>query len=88
MGEGLYQQESIFRSQLDRCSQILQPMVGIDIRDILYPSESQIVEMATKLQETAIAQPAIFAIEYALAQQWLAWGSNPKQCLGIVSVSM
>ncbi|BBC27207.1 type I polyketide synthase [Pseudanabaena sp. ABRG5-3] len=82
MGEGLYQQESIFRSQLDRCSRILQPVIGLDLRDILYPSESQIDEMAVKLQETAIAQPAIFAIEYALAQQWIAWGIKPKAMLG------
>jgi acyl transferase domain-containing protein/acyl carrier protein len=82
MGEGLYQQESIFRTQIDRCSQILQPEIGLDLRDILYPSESQIDEMAAKLQETAIAQPAIFAIEYALAQQWIAWGIKPKAMLG------
>ena len=82
MGEGLYQQESIFRSQIDRCSQILQPVIGLDLRDILYPSESQIDDMAVKLQETAIAQPAIFAIEYALAQQWIAWGIKPKAMIG------
>ncbi|OYQ63098.1 hypothetical protein B9G53_18730 [Pseudanabaena sp. SR411] len=82
MGEGLYQQESIFRSQIDRCSQILQPVIGLDLRDVLYPSESQIDDMAVKLQETAIAQPAIFAIEYALAQQWIAWGIKPKAMIG------
>ena len=82
MAEGLYQQESIFRSQIDRCCQILQTVIGIDIRDILYPSESQIDEMTAKLQETAIAQPAIFAIEYALAQQWIAWGIKPKAMIG------
>jgi len=82
MAEGLYQHESIFRSQIDRCCQILQPLIGIDLRDILYPSESQIEEMAAKLQDTAIAQPAIFAVEYALAQLWIGWGIKPKAMLG------
>ena len=82
MGEGLYQNESIFRAQIDRCSQILQPAIGLDLRDILYPSENQLEKISENLQETAIAQPAIFAIEYALAQQWIAWGIKPKAMIG------
>ena len=82
MAEGLYQQESIFREQLELCAKILLPLIGLDLRDILYPSASDIDEMAAKLQETAIAQPAIFAIEYALAQLWMAWGIKPKAMIG------
>ena len=32
--------------------------------------------------ETVIAQPAIFTIEYALAQLWLSWGIRPKAMAG------
>jgi acyl transferase domain-containing protein/acyl carrier protein len=38
--------------------------------------------MGARLQETAIAQPAIFAVEYALAQLWIAWGVKPKAMIG------
>ncbi len=82
MAEGLYQQESVFREQLELCSKILLPLIGLDLRDILYPSASDSGEMAAKLQGTAIAQPAIFAIEYALTQLWIAWGIKPKAMLG------
>jgi acyl transferase domain-containing protein/acyl carrier protein len=82
MAEGLYQHESVFRAHLDRCCQVLLPLIGLDLRDVLYPTESQIDLMSGKLQDTAIAQPAIFAVEYALAQLWLSWGVKPKAMIG------
>jgi acyl transferase domain-containing protein/acyl carrier protein len=82
MAEGLYQQESVFCEQLDLCSKILLPLIGLDLRDILYPSASDIDEMAMRLEETAIAQPMIFAVEYAIAQLWIAWGIKPKAMIG------
>ena len=82
MAEGIYQQEPIFRDQLDLCCQILLPLIGLDLRDILYPSANEIDLMTAKLQETAIAQPAIFAIAYALAQLWISWGIKPKAMIG------
>jgi len=82
MAEGLYQQERVFREELDRCCNILQPLIGIDLRDILYPSNSDLAIIAEKLQETAIAQPAIFAIEYSLTQLWMSWGIKPKSAIG------
>jgi len=82
MAEGLYQQERVFREELDRCCNILQPLIGIDLRDILYPSNGDLAIIAEKLQETAIAQPAIFAIEYSLTQLWMSWGVKPKSAIG------
>ena len=34
------------------------------------------------LKQTAMAQPALFVIEYALAQLWMAWGVQPKAMIG------
>jgi acyl transferase domain-containing protein len=82
MAEGLYQREPVFREQLDSCCQILLPLIGLDLRDILYPSENDIDEMGARLQETAIAQPAIFAIACAIAQLWIGWGIKPKAMIG------
>src|SRR5205807_315772 len=40
-------------------------------------------EAATeKLTETAIAQPALFVTEYALAQLWMSWGLRPSAMIG------
>ncbi len=32
--------------------------------------------------ETRLAQPALFAVEYALARQWQSWGVEPKALIG------
>ncbi|MEG4589522.1 beta-ketoacyl synthase N-terminal-like domain-containing protein [Microcoleus sp. MOSTC5] len=78
----LYQVEPTFREQIDLCSEILKPHLGIDLRYVLYPNAAQ-AEAATKqLKQTAITQPALFAIEYALAKLWMSWGVHPKAMIG------
>ena len=44
----------------------------------LYPSPST----HPPIHSTAFAQPALFALEYALAQLWLAWGIEPAGVMG------
>ena len=34
------------------------------------------------MQDTAIAQPALFVVEYALAQLWMQWGVRPAAMIG------
>ncbi|QFS52512.1 type I polyketide synthase [Nostoc sphaeroides] len=82
MGWDLYQQEPIFREQIQLCCQLLQPHLGLDLLKILYPQASHTETATQKLQNTAIAQPAIFVIEYALAQLWIAWGVRPAAMIG------
>jgi acyl transferase domain-containing protein/acyl carrier protein len=82
MGRELYETEATFREQVDRCSHLLQPYLGLDLRSLLYPSESEAEAAAEKLKQTYLAQPALFAIEYALAQLWISWGISPQAMLG------
>lgn len=82
MGLELYKTESRFHEQIDRCSEILQSHLAFDLRDILYPGEKNVEEAAQKLKQTYITQPALFAIEYALAKLWMAWGVHPKALVG------
>ncbi|MEV0267853.1 SDR family NAD(P)-dependent oxidoreductase [Hamadaea sp. NPDC050747] len=35
-----------------------------------------------QLAETAVAQPLLFAVEYALARQWMEWGITPAAGMG------
>ncbi len=37
MGLGIYQSEKIFRGHVDRCSEILEPLLGLDLREVMYP---------------------------------------------------
>jgi len=93
MARGLYAVESDFRLQVDRCSEWLRPRLGLDLRDVLFPgswSESGVstgkrlseTEAENLLRETRITQPALFVIEYALAQMWIGWGVKPAAMIG------
>ncbi|MHC5725053.1 MAG: type I polyketide synthase, partial [Nostoc sp.] len=82
MGRELYEVEPTFRKHVDVCADILQPLLNLDIRHILFPKEEQIETATQQLQQTAITQPAIFIIEYALAQLWIEWGVRPEAMIG------
>ena len=82
MGLELYQSEKTFREQVDICSEFLKPHLGLDIRNIIYPDEKQTNVAMQQLQQTLIAQSALFVIEYALANLWLEWGIFPQAMIG------
>ncbi|MCC5602616.1 type I polyketide synthase [Nostoc favosum] len=37
MGKELYATESVFRQQVDHCCELLQPHLGLDLRNLIYP---------------------------------------------------
>jgi acyl transferase domain-containing protein/acyl carrier protein len=82
MARDLYQAEHTFREHVDRCADLLQPHLGCDLRAVLYPSPEQAAEATQQLQQTWLTQPALFAIEYALARLWMAWGIQPQAMIG------
>ncbi|QSJ14567.1 SDR family NAD(P)-dependent oxidoreductase [Nostoc sp. UHCC 0702] len=82
MGRELYETEVIFREQVDNCCELLKPYLGLDLRQILYPTTAATSEATQQLIQTAITQPALFVIEYALAKLWMAWGVKPQAMIG------
>jgi malonyl CoA-acyl carrier protein transacylase/thioesterase domain-containing protein len=82
MGLGLYEEEPSFRKPVDQCADVLRSHLSMDLRHILYPPRDQAEHAAQMLQQTHITQPALFTIEYALAQLWLAWGLRPQALVG------
>ena len=110
MGLELYRNEPVFRQEVDRCCELLKPHLGMDLREVLYPADSEpsnqkaqtrdsgessgidlrkMLQRDTsesaatqRLNETAVAQPALFVIEYALAQWWLSCGVRPQALMG------
>jgi amino acid adenylation domain-containing protein len=82
MGREIYDTEPIFRAAVDRCAEILRPLLNADLRTLLYPSENASDADRRRVTDTIIAQPAIFAIEYSLAQLWISWGIRPQAMLG------
>ncbi|MEO1399829.1 MAG: type I polyketide synthase, partial [Cyanobacteria bacterium J06635_1] len=84
MGRDLFKTNLIFRESLERCDRILTPHLGLSLLSLLYPSDGDQNSQETEqtLQQTAFAQPAIFALEYALYQVWRAWDITPDIVLG------
>jgi amino acid adenylation domain-containing protein len=82
MAHDLYHNELIFREQIDRCAALLEPYLKLELRQILYPCIERQEFAKQQLNQTAITQPALFVIEYALAQLWLSWGIQPQAMIG------
>ena len=80
MAAELYRLVASFRTEVDRCCDRLEGLLGLDLRTLLYPPEGQAA--GTRLEQTAIAQPALFVVEHALARLWMRWGVAPAAMIG------
>ena len=75
MGAGLYKNVRVYREAMDECTRMLAPHLGFDIRTVIEGAHPGI-------NETWLAQPALFACEYALARLWMSWGVKPAAMIG------
>jgi len=82
MARELYETEASFREDVDHCCEILKPQLQLDLRDVLYPSAERADGASEQLKQTELTQPALFVIEYALAQLWMHWGVRPAALIG------
>jgi amino acid adenylation domain-containing protein len=82
MGREIYDSEPVFRAAIDDCAVLLRPMIAHDLRSTLYPAEADRGNAATEIHRTALTQPCIFALEYALAKLWISWGIVPSLLIG------
>ncbi|HEX5493584.1 MAG TPA: type I polyketide synthase, partial [Mycobacteriales bacterium] len=78
----LYQTQPRFREEFDRCCDHLAADLGIDLHQLLFTRADPVVGWPGRLDETEITQPALFAVEYALAQLWYDWGVRPRALIG------
>jgi len=79
MALGLYETESPFRQELDRCFKILHGLSGKDFRSLLYPDDPA---AGGSIEQTDLAQPLLFSVEYALARLLMHWGIRPQAMIG------
>jgi acyl transferase domain-containing protein/SAM-dependent methyltransferase len=77
MARELYETSPTFQRVMDRCDEILRPQLQKPLLSVLYPETG-----VSLLHDTAYAQPALFAIEYALAELWRSWGVQPAFVTG------
>ncbi|MEM7305299.1 MAG: SDR family NAD(P)-dependent oxidoreductase [Planctomycetota bacterium] len=76
MARELYDVDPVFRGTLDRCAELLAEHLDRPLFDVIWAEDSQL------LDQTEYTQPALFAIEYSLAEMWRAWGVEPTRLLG------
>lgn len=84
MGRGLYHSQAVFRQAIDRCDRLLQPFFHHSSPTSLPTSLVELLFSASAetLNQTAYTQPLLFALEYALAELWAAWGIRPSVVMG------
>src|SRR5436305_13585948 len=107
MASGLYRSEAVFRREVDRAAEILAPLLGTDLRQLLFSADPETPSAegrsgpdlrrmlqprggepgakegaASALDRTALLQPAVFVVDYALARLWESWGVRPRALLG------
>jgi acyl transferase domain-containing protein len=75
MGRELYETSPLVRHILDRCDKLLSGLPR-NLLDVMFGAEDAL------LDQTGYTQPALFALEYALAELWRSWGVQPAAVLG------
>ncbi|HZR97747.1 MAG TPA: beta-ketoacyl synthase N-terminal-like domain-containing protein [Chloroflexota bacterium] len=83
MGRRLYETQPTFRAALDRCAELLQPYLERPLLTVLYPDAAAEDGAASPIvDDMRYAQPAQFAVQYALAELWRSWGIAPAAVAG------
>lgn len=79
MASELYEDEPVFRDAVDRCVRVANQHLDGDLREVMFGSVEGSDEL---LGRTEWSQPALFAVEYAVAELWRSWGVDPAAMLG------
>ena len=77
MGRELLEQEAVFRQSLEECDAAFQQIAGWSLLAAMCADEAD-----SRMAETAMAQPANFAIQVALTRLWASWGIAPTAVVG------
>ncbi|WNG48717.1 type I polyketide synthase [Archangium minus] len=75
-GRALYETQPVFREALEQCGEALKGVLEKPLVQVLYGAESAL------LKEEAYGRVAVFAVEWALARLWRAWGVVPRSVVG------
>ena len=78
MGRQLFETQPTFRRIVEKCAEILQPYLRGSLLDVLFAEG----EGSPLIHETEYTQPALFVLEYALAELWRSWGIQPSVVMG------
>ena len=77
MGRELYETEPVFRAKIDACDRILAPMLGASLVDLMMRGDDK-----DAIHQTCVTQPALVALELALADLWTSRGIAAAAVMG------
>ena len=78
MAAELYRTYSVFRDAMDRCHALARPYLEKGLLDVIFAGDSD----DALVNRTDYTQPALFAVEYALAELVKSWGITPDALIG------
>jgi acyl transferase domain-containing protein/NADP-dependent 3-hydroxy acid dehydrogenase YdfG len=76
MGKRLYDTCESFKLSIDTCAKILESCWDKSLQSIMWGEHCELLDRMDYMQ------PALFALEYALAKLWMSWGVNPDAVIG------
>lgn len=82
MGRELYENIPEFRRRFDACEAICEPLLGLSLKDLMFRSDAELGGAFPDLHQTRWTQPALFALEYSIAEVWRAWGIDAHSVIG------
>ncbi len=82
MGRELYEREEVYRDAVDACLDIINPILGRDLRTIMYPAPDALEAATRTLERPSLTLPSLFATEYAIAKLFVSWGVAPQALIG------
>lgn len=78
MGRGLYEQNLTFRACMDRMDRLARDLLGTSVVQALYGRHGK----AEPFEDIRLTHPAIFMVEFALAESAIELGITPDRTLG------
>ncbi len=79
MGSDLYTTDTVFRDAMDRCSRHVSAAIGTSLSDLIYQPRA---DRFAPFDRTLYTHPALFSVQYSLAQALRARGLSPTLVLG------
>ncbi|MFF3223102.1 acyltransferase domain-containing protein [Nocardia suismassiliense] len=76
MGRELLNTSAAFRTAIENCDAAIQSAAGWSLLKVLADDDG------AELAKTAVIQPAVWAMQVALAQHWRSWGIGPDVVIG------
>ncbi|MFT6057629.1 MAG: acyl transferase domain-containing protein/acyl carrier protein [Pseudohongiellaceae bacterium] len=82
MGQDLYATEETYREAFDSCMNCLSSELATQVKSLVFAKDEDQKKATKELERPSLTLTSLFATEYSLAKQLLAWGAKPSALIG------